>query len=159
MYKIAYLISLSLLLFVACDEKPATVVQEQKKQSLSVVPEVTVIKEVFTTLRNENDNVDSPAIWHGKDGQHWLLATAKEGNVVIVYDAATGELINRFGKLGKGLGDFSRPNGIAVIDDIAVIVERDNHRVQVFSLPDFSPIGFFGDSVLRFPYEIGRAHV
>lgn len=154
MFKIAYIISLSLLFLISCNEKPATVVQEKKKLSLSVVPEVTVIKEMFTTLRDENDNVDSPAIWHGKDGQHWLLATAKEGNVIIVYDADTGELINRFGKFGKAIGDLSRPNGIAVIDDIAIIVERDNHRIQLFSLPDFSPIGFFGDSVLRFPYGL-----
>ncbi len=154
MYKIIFFISLQLLLLVACDEKPAMDSQKEKKQSISVVPEVVVIKEIFATIRNENDNVDSPAIWHGKDGQNWLLATAKEGNVVIVYDAITGELITRFGKFGNGLGDLSRPNGIAVIDDIAVIVERDNHRVQVFSLPDFNPLGFFGDPFLRFPYGL-----
>jgi 3-phytase len=98
--------------------------------------------------------VDSPALWHGKDGQNWLLATAKEGNVVIVYDAATGEKINQFGQTGSALGDLSRPNGIAVIDNYAVIVERDNHRIQVFSLPDFESLGVFGESVLRFPYGL-----
>ncbi|MFW5699988.1 MAG: 6-bladed beta-propeller [Bacteroidota bacterium] len=134
-------------------------------KSKSVLPDVVAIKEVFTTLRNESDNVDSPALWHGEDGENWLLATAKEGNVVIVYDAATGEKITRFGNSGSGPGEFSRPNGIAVIDNYTVVVERDNQRIQVFSLPDFKPLGAFGDSVLRLPYGItidqyeGKYHI
>jgi 3-phytase len=154
MYKIGYLISLSLLLFVSCQKAPNSFDQEQKKPSQSVLPEVAVIKEVFTTLRDESDNVDSPAVWHGDDGQNWLLATAKEGNVIMVYNAATGERINQFGQTGSDLGDLSRPNGIAVIDNYAVIAERDNRRIQVFSLPDFEPLGTFGETVLRFPYGL-----
>jgi 3-phytase len=52
------------------------------------------------------------------------------------------------------LGELSRPNGIAVIDDYAVVIERDNHRVQVFILPELKPLGVFGESVLRSPYGI-----
>ncbi|MFP4092591.1 MAG: hypothetical protein ACLFT3_19940, partial [Cyclobacteriaceae bacterium] len=96
----------------------------------------------------------SPAIWHGSGGEHLLLATAKEGNAIIVYDAATGDFIRRFGEVGVGKGAFSRPNGIAVVDDLLLIAERDNHRIQVFALPDFSPLGFFGESELIRPYGI-----
>ncbi len=154
MLKIAYLISLSILLFAACHNAPATVDQEQKRPSRSILPEVALIREAFTTLHVESDNVDSPAVWHGDDGQNWLLATAKAGNVIIVYDAASGEKISHFGKSGNGMGELSRPNGIAVIDNYAVIVERDNRRIQVFSLPDFESLGTFGETFLRFPYGI-----
>jgi 3-phytase len=154
MHKTNYLIILLFLLFAACQENPAKDTSSHTRQSKSVLPEVVAIKEVFTTLRDESDNVDSPAIWHGEDGQNWLLATAKEGNVIIVYDAASGEKIARFGSFGSGLGELSRPNGIAVIDNYAVIVERDNQRIQVFSLPDFESLGTFGETFLRLPYGI-----
>jgi 3-phytase len=154
MHKTGLLITISFLLFAACQNKTTNDNQAQIKQSKSVLPEVAAIKETFTTLRDESDNVDSPALWHGGNGQNWLLATAKEGNIIIVYDAATGEKITQFGQTGSALGDLSRPNGIAVIDNYAVIVERDNRRIQVVSLPGFEPLGFFGETVLRFPYGI-----
>ncbi|MHC1733863.1 MAG: hypothetical protein AB9888_17770 [Bacteroidales bacterium] len=153
--KIGYLFILSCLLLSACNDKTSKGDKHShSNQSKSILPEVASIKESFTTLRDESDNVDSPALWHGKDGQNWVLATAKEGNAIIVYDAASGEKIARFGCTGNGLGDFSRPNGIAVIDNYAVVIERDNHRVQVFILPEFKPLGVFGETVLRLPYGI-----
>jgi len=159
MRKIGLLLFLAPLLFSACkNDSTATGQKEKNKKSLSILPEISVIKESFTTLRDESDNVDSPALWHGEDGQNWLLATAKEGNVIIVYDAATGEKIKQFGQTGSALGDFSRPNGIAVIDNYAIIVERDNHRIQVVSLPDFQPLGTFGAAVLQLPYGLTIDH-
>jgi 3-phytase len=153
--KTGCLFILSCILFSACNDKTSKVdKQSQNNKSKSILPEVAVIKESFTTPRDESDNVDSPALWHGGEGQNWLLATAKEGNAIIVYDAANGEKIGRFGSIGTGLGELSRPNGIAVIDDYAVVIERDNHRVQVFILPEFKPLGVFGESVLRSPYGI-----
>ncbi len=153
-----FLLIVSFLLMAACQEKSAKNNQAPVKQSKSIVPEVTAIKEAFTTRRDESDNVDSPALWHGPDGQNWLFATAKEGNVIIVYDAATGEKITQFGKPGNKAGELSRPNGIAVIDNYAVIVERDNRRIQVFSLPEFKPLGHFGQDFLRKPYGITIDH-
>lgn len=113
-----------------------------------------VLKEAFHTQRDEADNVDSPALWHGPEGQNWLLATAKEGNAVIVFDASTGKKITSFGETGDAKGQLSRPNGIAVIDSIAIIVERDNHRLQLFSLPSLTPLGYFGQNELLLPYGI-----
>ena len=115
---------------------------------------VVTIDETYQTQRNEADNIDSPAIWHGPNGEHWIIATAKEGNVLVVYDAATGSLIQRLGETGNKPGQFSRPNGIFVIDDLALIVERDNRRVQVLNLPNFHCLGFIGDNVLAKPYGL-----
>ncbi|RZH66699.1 hypothetical protein [Natrinema altunense] len=39
-----------------------------------------------------------------------------------------------------------------VIDDLAVVVERDNRRIQVIRLPDRTPLGTFGQARLRKPY-------
>ncbi|MFH5882982.1 phytase [Halalkalibaculum sp. DA3122] len=113
-----------------------------------------VIKEAFHTDRDEGDNVDSPAVWHGPDGQHWLLATAKEGDTIIAFDATDGSLIKRFGGSGAGAGQLERPNGIAVIDDLVLVVERDNRRIQLFSLPEFESQGSMTHEDLRLPYGL-----
>lgn len=151
---IKLLIPFIILILSSCQNESTVNDQESPKKSQSILPEVAVIKEAFKTQRDEKDNVDSPAVWHGPDGQHWLLSTAKEGNAVIVYDAATGDKINRFGQSGDTLNDLSRPNGIAVIDNYALVVERDNRRIKVFSLPDLTDLGTFGEEYLRLPYGI-----
>lgn len=116
--------------------------------------DVVRVEEAFLTVRDTTDNVDSPAVWHGPNGEHWLLATAKEGNTIVVYDAATGELVRRVGEGGTGGGSLSRPNGIAVVDDLMLVVERDNRRVQVFELPSFEPRGLLGTERMRRPYGL-----
>lgn len=116
--------------------------------------DVAVIEEAFFTPRDTLENVDSPAVWHGADGQHWLLATAKEGDVLRVSDAATGELVRRVGGEGSGAGQLDRPNGVFVVDDLTFVVERNNRRLQVFGLPDFRPLGTFGAAELRRPYGL-----
>jgi 3-phytase len=108
-------------------------------------PDTIDVSEAFLTPRNAWDNVDTPAVWHGPEGQHWLLTTAKQGDVIRVHDAATGAPIQRVGGPGSELGQFDRPNAVTVIDDLMIVVERDNRRVQVFSLPTFEPLGAFGE--------------
>lgn len=115
---------------------------------------IAILDASFETPRDTLDNVDSPAVWHGPAGEHWLLATAKETDVILVIDAETGDVLRRVGGEGRGPGQLDRPNGIAVLDDFMWVVERDNARVQIFSLPDFTPLGSFGSSDLRKPYGI-----
>ena len=117
----------------------------------SVVP---VLAEAWHTVRDTLDNIDSPAVWHGPNGEHWVLATAKYTDVLVIYDANTGETIRRVGGSGTGPGMMERPNGVAVIDDLAIVVERDNRRVQVFRMPQFTPLGSFGDTLLTLPYGV-----
>ena len=120
----------------------------------SVIKEISFITEVFVTPHDTAANVDSPAVWHGPDGEHWILSTAKSTHEILVHDALTGVLIRRFGILGSGMGELLRPNGIVVLDNIAMITERDNHRVQVFTLPQCESAGYFGQYNLRRPYGI-----
>ena len=117
------------------------------------VPHV-VVKEAFITAATPEENIDSPASWL-QDGKLMLVATAKASDQLVVYDGDSGQRLRTVAGPGAGLGQLSRPNGIATIDDrFAFVVERDNHRVQMFSLPDFTPLLAFGQEQLQQPYGL-----
>jgi 3-phytase len=145
-------IRLATLALVACGRGEAP--PPSSAGAADSAPPVAQLTEVWQTERDTLDNIDSPAVWHGPGGEHWLLSTAKTTDVLVVNDAATGKELRRVGGPGTALGKLERPNGIAVIDDLAMVVERDNRRVQVFRLPAFQPLGIFGDTLLRKPYGI-----
>lgn len=117
-------------------------------------PAHVVVREAYVSASTPQDNVDSPAHWVSPTGESWVIATAKKSDQLMVYGGDTGELLRRVGRKGKDLGEFKRPNGIFVIDDLVFVVERDNHRVQVLQLPDFAPLGSFGEAELRQPYGL-----
>ena len=108
----------------------------------------------YTTVPAPTDNIDSVATWRTPEGVDWLIATAKDVDNLVVFDAGTGEHLRRVGNSGSALGEFKRPNGIVVIDDLLLVVERDNHRVQIFELPAFKPIAVLGASELKLPYGL-----
>ena len=141
-----------ILLFVLAGCLPENASSES--ESARLAKQTVMVKEVFFTLRDTLDNVDSPAVWHGNEDEHWLLATAKETDLLLVFDAGSGERVKRVGGSGPAAGQFDRPNGIAVIDDIVIVVERDNHRLQVLSLPEFEPLGMIGEAELIRPYGL-----
>ena len=117
------------------------------------VPHV-VVKEAFITAATPEENIDSPASWL-QDGKLMLVATAKASDQLVVYDGDSGQRLRTVAGPGAGLGQLSRPNGIATIDDrFAFVVERDNHRVQMFSLPDFTQLLAFGQEQLQQPYGL-----
>ena len=112
------------------------------------------VPEAFATPMTPEDNIDSVASWTAPDGQVLLLATAKSTHRLVVYDGSTGAFIRHVGERGAGPGQFDRPNGIAVVDDLAFVVERDNRRVQVLRLPDMRAVATFGADVLELPYGL-----
>jgi len=113
-----------------------------------------VVAEAFVTAATPEDNIDSPAAWTTKDGKVWLLATAKAGERLVIYDGDSGATLRTFGTAGQGPGQFKRANGIFVHRDLAFVVERDNHRVQVLALPSLRSLATFGDKDLVQPYGI-----
>jgi 3-phytase len=115
--------------------------------------DIPVVPERWVSAWDTTSNLDSPAFWSGAEGD-WVIATAKGTHDLWIYDASRGELLRRFGHQGSGLGEFQYPNGIAVLDDLLFVVERDNHRVQLLRLPAFEPVGVFGGSSLIRPYGI-----
>lgn len=114
----------------------------------------TEVAEAFVTALTPVDNIDSIATWITPEGGTWLIATAKDSGRLIVFDGDSGATLRTFGSLGSAPGQFRRPNGIAVFGDLVFVVERDNHRVQVLALPDFTPVATFGDGELVKPYGL-----
>ncbi len=114
----------------------------------------SVISETFLTPAAPADNLDSPAAWRAPDGRRWIITTAKGSHQLVVFDGDSGMRLRGVGGKGAALGQLDRPNGISVVDDLAFVVERDNRRVQVFSLPAFEPLAVFGSDVLREPYGL-----
>lgn len=117
------------------------------------LPPVT-LAEAFLTPMTPAHNIDSPAAWIAPDGRTWLIATAKATDTLVVYDGSTGAHLRDVGGKGTAAGRFDRPNGISVTGDLLWVVERDNHRVQVLSLPGFTPLAVFGGEDLRKPYGL-----
>jgi 3-phytase len=113
-----------------------------------------VLQEAWVSSIDEAMNIDSVAFWAGPDGARWVIATAKATHLLRVLDAADGSLVRDVGGPGDGPGQFLRPNGIAVVDDLLFVVERDNRRVQVLALPGFESLGAFGSDRLRYPYGL-----
>lgn len=156
-----------LLLLSACamapvaDREPDEAEDHDPMLAEAGIPHVTVA-EAFVTAATPADNVDSPASWLAPDGKRWLLATAKATDLLIVYDGATGERLRTVGGPGSGPGQLQRPNGIAVVDTpsvgaghaLALVVERDNRRVQAFALPSLESVAVFGGDDLLKPYGL-----
>lgn len=113
-----------------------------------------VVKEAFVTPSTPEENIDSPASWL-QDGKRMLVATAKATDQLVVYDGDTGQRLRTVGGTGTAPGQLQRPNGVATVDDrYLFVVERDNHRVQMFQLPDFTPLLAFGADALQQPYGL-----
>jgi 3-phytase len=106
------------------------------------------------SLHDDTENLDSPAVWIGPLGEARVLTTAKSTHRLAVHDGADGSFLGFVGREGTGPGEFRRPNGIAIAGDVALVVERDNRRVQALALPGYSPLGSFGEGDLRRPYGI-----
>lgn len=154
----------AMLLLAACATTPPAAHEQEgdekgKEDSLlfskhqTRIPHV-VVKEAWVSVAQPEDNVDSPASWL-QDGRLMVAATAKSTDQLIVYDGDTGARLRTVGDAGKALGQLNRPNGIATVDDkYAFVVERDNHRLQMFALPDFQPLLAFAEADLVQPYGL-----
>lgn len=113
-----------------------------------------VVAEAFVTASAPADNLDSPASWTAPDGKRWVITTAKKSGELVVFDGDSGERLRTVGGKGGAAGQLDRPNGVAVVGDRVLVVERDNHRVQMFSLPDFASVLTFGADDLAKPYGL-----
>lgn len=113
------------------------------------------VTERYITAPEPEANIDSVAVAPAADGNSALLfATAKETDVIKVFDAGTGRELREIGSSGSSPEQYLRPNGIAVADDLLVVVERDNHRVGIRSIPDDRLLASFGEAQLEKPYGL-----
>ncbi len=150
-------VALFVLLLAACASKRPDREPDENRPDPSLAASGiahAVIKEAFVSARTPDENVDSPAVWTAADGKLWLFATSKANGRVLMYDGETGAQLRQVGTAGEGPGQFLRPNGIFVFKDFLFVVERDNHRVQVLSLPSLDSLGSFGQDELLQPYGL-----
>lgn len=115
---------------------------------------VAIIEPAFISRATPDEQLDSLALWRGSDGERWLIATGKQSHRLRIMDARDGSDIGFAGGPGSAAGQFNRPNGIFVIDDLLLVAERDNARVQVFAMPGLQSLGSFGESLLTSPYGL-----
>jgi len=140
--------ALLLLVTVACaptQESPTAATD------FPVPADAVRIPEAWHTAYSPEENIDSVVVW---PTENWVIATGKATHRLLVYDATDGRLITTVGEAGDGDGSFRRPNGIALVDDLLFVVERDNARVQVLHLPEFETAATVGVGVLRRPYGL-----
>lgn len=146
------LLALATLLLAAC-ATPAPRALPPPPET-AAAPAAVAVTERYVSADSPADELDSLATWTTEDGRTWLIASAKATHRLVVFDADSGERLREIGSEGTEPGRFDRPNGVAVHGDHLFVVERDNRRVQVLSLPDFQPAGQFGSSELRSPYGL-----
>lgn len=142
------------LLLAACASHSAVAAASANSPHYVPGPKVVTVPEAFVSAETPAEELDSVATWTAPDGHPWVIVTAKSTHRLDVYDGDSGKRLREVGGEGAAPGQFDRPNGIAVAGDHLFVVERDNHRVQVFSLPGFEPLGTFGEKELRSPYGL-----
>ena len=138
------------LCLAACATSP----EHTPASTATAVTATALVPERYVSADSPGDELDSLATWPAADGSTWLIATAKASHSLVVFDADSGERLRTVGHKGGGPGEFLRPNGIAAYGNHLFVAERDNHRVQVFELPGFVPLGTFGAAGLTSPYGL-----
>ena len=147
-------LAIALTLSACATTGDATTSAANKAEPIATIGAPAVVVEAFLSAMTPADNIDSLASWTTADGATWVFGTAKATDQLVVYDGDTGETLRTLGESGSADGRFKRPNGVFVIDDLLLVVERDNHRVQGFALPSLQPLGHFGQQQLIKPYGL-----
>ncbi|WP_407352466.1 phytase [Luteimonas sp. R10] len=150
--RLALLLACSLL--AACASLAPPPQPESDGRIIGTARDAVTVGEVFVTEENHADELDSLTTWAHPDGATWVIATAKSSHRLVLFDGDSGERLRTVGGKGKALGEFTRPNGLLVYGDRVFVVERDVPRAQVLHLPDFRPLGSFGEQQLRSPYGL-----
>lgn len=130
------------------------------------------VRQAWASAGAAYATTDSLAACALPSGPVRVFATAKDGDRVDVFDAANGTFVRSFGRPGSAAGELKYPNGIATVrcaeaspatthatpQELIVVVERDNHRLQGFWPETLQPAGLCGATELRSPYGVGVSY-
>lgn len=139
---------IALLALCACASQPPR--PEPPPAPLGDGVAATRIPISFTSAEVAGAGLDSIATWLSPEGDTWVISSGKESGQLFVFDGLSGVLLQRIGTPGE----LAYPNGVATFGDTLLVVERDGGMVRVLSLPDFEPLGSFGQGRLRAPYGL-----
>ncbi len=126
-----------------------------------------VIVPLFAELSKPpqgHGTMDSIALYVASDpNQSLVFVTDKDESFVEMHNPVTKQYLGRIGGTGSDAGKLLYPNGVGVAYGVQTgggkkallfVVERDNHRVSIFSLPDKKFLAHFGANELKQPYGI-----
>jgi 3-phytase len=83
--------------------------------------------------------------------EYWLFILSQDSNKIFILNALSGKYIKSLGSHGDAIGQFDTPSDMSIYDDYLFILERDNHRIQIFSLPELKFVGIIGEVELTAP--------
>jgi 3-phytase len=145
---------------------PLLCAQEVLDPSITRTDHAIEIDQVWASTGTEYANTDSLAACRLPDGTVRLFATAKGGDRIDVFDAASGAFLARYGSTGDGPKQLRYPNGIVATSfgaratpiskqqprPMVIVIERDNHRLQGFWSDTLTPAGTCAADKLKRPY-------
>jgi 3-phytase len=109
-------------------------------------------KIIWKTLCHSKTSMDKLQWWYNKySKEYWLFILSKDCSKIFILNALSGKYIKSLGTCGDKVGEFDGPVDMTIYDDYLIILEKDNHRVQIFSLPELVYVGFIGEIELSNP--------
>jgi 3-phytase len=116
--------------------------------ALRVPPRVS---EVFLSQTDSLPELHGLAVWQPAEGEPRIVVSATTENAIQLRNWSDGSFIEEYRRRGRGAGALGAPVGVATHDSLVFVVEKTNHRVQVFRLPSFEALGSFGNEELIAP--------
>ena len=140
-----FVLLVALLLFVV--EGPGGI-QYQSDRDRKALDEIHKIKppasaielKIILSFPNAEDENGESYLWQQhsfvQDSKGNYYITDTRAHAVVIFDSS-GRYLKRFGQHGQGPGDLGMPMSIFIIDDLLVVNEPGNRRLQYF---DFNGI-------------------
>ncbi|MCJ7581185.1 MAG: 6-bladed beta-propeller [Candidatus Aminicenantes bacterium] len=139
------LLVVMLLSFVEAQSR----IQSQTDRDRKAIAEIRKIKppasaielKIIHSFPNDEDENDEQYLWQPhsfvQDSKGNYYITDTKANAVVIFDSS-GKYLRRFGKLGQGPGDLSMPMMIQIFENLLVVYEAANRRLQYFDFQEIS---------------------
>lgn len=99
-------------------------------------PDSAIELKMIHSFPNDEDENGERYLWQPhsfvRDSKGNYYITDTKANAVVIFDSS-GRYLKRFGQIGQGPGDLSRPMPIQIFDDLLVVNEAGNRRLQYFN--------------------------
>ena len=115
------------------------------------VADNTAIESAFFTSMGSKIDRATVSFHRAEDGSYRAVAPVKGTDTIVIYDAEKTSEVRKFGASGLEKGQFGTPVDTESLDNLLFVLERSNHRIQVFHLPEMKSFGFFGEDRLTAP--------
>lgn len=109
----------------------------------------------WKTLCHSKANLTKLKWWYNKESkEYWLFALSEDCHKIFILNALSGKYIKSLGNNGDKVGEFDKPIDLCVYENFLMVLEKDNNRVQIFSLPELNFISILGEVELSNPKTI-----